>query len=278
MGDTDTCLSLKGLVGFLSSENGRPFPRSQPDPTAVFIAISLSVILSSLSHPFSLFLHGQFLFIMFSSLSSDSDLLASIWLYTRFIPLHVSLSLPSDPSAFHLSPDRKLMIMAMMELWWGGRAVNTYIQFSDQILWDCNCCCIWSQGLNCLSLCEALFTHMLVRVGQTCILTMCKLHRTLQITQGQCLQVWEDELKWSFMGGKNNSNPKVNFRTSNQVNFFSPSWMSVNTTRLMLTVSASLSVLLVSASFGLCLVSCSAALWLCARKMWEWHTTVYYVE
>lgn len=43
MDDTDTCLSLRRLAGFLSSENGRLFPRSQPDPSAAFISLSPSL-------------------------------------------------------------------------------------------------------------------------------------------------------------------------------------------------------------------------------------------
>lgn len=43
MGDTDTCLSLRRLTGFLSSENGWLFPRSQSDPSAAFISLSLSL-------------------------------------------------------------------------------------------------------------------------------------------------------------------------------------------------------------------------------------------
>lgn len=39
MGDTDTCLSLRGLAGVLLSENGCLVPDSNPDPLAAFISL-----------------------------------------------------------------------------------------------------------------------------------------------------------------------------------------------------------------------------------------------
>lgn len=122
MGDTDTCLSLRGLVGFLSSENGCLFPRSRPDLSAAFIFLLLSVGLSHfllsalllcvsyiLFSTLSLYLCLMF-WGFFSSPVSNSDPLTWIWLYACFIRLHVfhfvSLPLESNPSAFHLRPDR----------------------------------------------------------------------------------------------------------------------------------------------------------------------------
>lgn len=66
MGDTDTCLSLRGLVGFLSSENGCLFLRSRPDLSAAFIFLLLSV---GLSHFLLSALLLSVSYILFSTLS-----------------------------------------------------------------------------------------------------------------------------------------------------------------------------------------------------------------
>lgn len=122
MGDTDTCLSFRGLAGFLLSQMAGCFLAPSLTPRLPLSLSCSHFLLNSLSLSVSVFvsykiciclpllLLGRFVLSSFLSLLSNSNLLPLIWLYTHFITLHValcvSLSLPSDPSAFHLSPHR----------------------------------------------------------------------------------------------------------------------------------------------------------------------------
>lgn len=122
MGDRDTCLSLRGLVGFLSSENGCSLtPNLTPWlPLSPSLCWFLSHFLSSsLSLSFLLCPVWLLFFLALSPWTTSvkhffvspakSDPSAFIWLYSCFI-LHVLLFFMSpfySPSAFHLISNRR---------------------------------------------------------------------------------------------------------------------------------------------------------------------------